>query len=766
MTTTPTARPGLSTPARPGGGPGLPAGGGASGLTTIDPIKLLRKHMGLLMLTFALSGVLGAGVFLALRFTMPRYACNVIFRCLQVDDTASIGTAPTIDRDELDRFMGTQVAQLMSDQFFDRVKVDNRLPTEAAAWYQAFAVNRKGEFDPVESRDALKDSVTARVIPNTFLIQLRVTAPTKEAAVGLARVCRDVYEKSLQSAVNADVSNRRDSLRGSLSTLTTEYEDLKAQRDRLMRDQNIDSVDATRSESRVRLDEVGRKLLEIRQAIQGSSVQLDTYERMLAEGGTIQYNDTQRDGVEQHPLILQQRQTLKQLETELLALKLRQIGTEHYAFKRLESLIEATNGKIDSVREELLRQRFDADVDALRRGMGQLRAQEADLLTEQGDLNTKVVALSRFIEQVNDYERQMTAKLEQVANATEQLNEIEQRSKLSDIARIRVEQSERTPDRLAFPRPEIIIPATILLLTGLVAGLVTVRELFDQRVKSPSDAASGRGRLLGTLPSIDEDPAAPKSFDQVFRESPSSVSAEHVRQVRTVVLKAMAKAQHRSLVVVGAMPGSGSTGVALNLALACSATDRRVLLIDANFRRPGVHARLGLNESNGLADALSALSSPGLGAGAAGKAIEAAVQPLGAGLPDVMTAGSTGKRVYERLGGTAMAALLAEAGERYDLIFIDTAPAVVAGDAQAICGRADASLLVVRAFQEKRGLVARLRNELGDARAEFLGVVLNAVKASAGGYMRENLKRTHEYQASGKGAKADGGTSGETGAAA
>jgi Mrp family chromosome partitioning ATPase len=93
-----------------------------------------------------------------------------------------------------------------------------------------------------------------------------------------------------------------------------------------------------------------------------------------------------------------------------------------------------------------------------------------------------------------------------------------------------------------------------------------------------------------------------------------------------------------------------------------------------------------------------------------------------------------------------MTALLAEAKSRYDLVLIDTAPAIVAGDGLALAQRCDASLLVVRAMGEKRGLVARVRNELSETRGEFLGVLVNAVRASPGGYLKGNLRAAQEYQ--------------------
>ncbi|MFN7337538.1 MAG: hypothetical protein ACK5SZ_00165, partial [bacterium] len=65
-----------------------------------------------------------------------------------------------------------------------------------------------------------------------------------------------------------------------------------------------------------------------------------------------------------------------------------------------------------------------------------------------------------------------------------------------------------------------------------------------------------------------------------------------------------------------------------------------------------------------------------------------------------------------------------------------------------IAHRCDASMVVVRAFGENRGLVARIRNELTESRSEFLGVLVNSVRASTGGYLRGNFRATQEYQQS------------------
>ncbi len=89
--------------------------------------------------------------------------------------------------------------------------------------------------------------------------------------------------------------------------------------------------------------------------------------------------------------------------------------------------------------------------------------------------------------------------------------------------------------------------------------------------------------------------------------------------------------------------------------------------------------------------------------------------------------------------------MIAELRGRYDLILVEAPPAVVAGDALVLANRLDAAVLVVRANLEQRGLVARLVNQLSDARCELLGVVLNRPRGTAGGYFKKNFTAMASY---------------------
>jgi polysaccharide biosynthesis transport protein len=307
--------------------------------------------------------------------------------------------------------------------------------------------------------------------------------------------------------------------------------------------------------------------------------------------------------------------------------------------------------------------------------------------------------------------------------------------------RITLVQQEQVPTEVYFPKLIIMVPAGVILSLALVGGVVFLRETLDQRVKGPSDLALiPRTRIVGMVPHAAEDPSRPAMVETAFTDQPRGVVAEAFRQIRGTVLQRMRTSGHRSLLVVSAMPGSGGSTIAANLAAAMAAADENVLLIDANFRRPSQHRTFKLADAPGLGEVLAGTTP-----------LDAAVRECSS-VPNLslLTAGAGPTRVFERLATERMTAVIAEASSKFDLVIVDAAPAVVSGDARALADRCDASLLVVRAFSEKRGMVARLKNDLADQRADFYGVLINAARSAAGGYFKRNIRATHRYQNNGE----------------
>ncbi|MFI4917078.1 MAG: CpsD/CapB family tyrosine-protein kinase, partial [Phycisphaerales bacterium JB060] len=274
---------------------------------------------------------------------------------------------------------------------------------------------------------------------------------------------------------------------------------------------------------------------------------------------------------------------------------------------------------------------------------------------------------------------------------------------------------------------------------GLVAGGAYLLEMVDQRVKSPADiAALPSVRILGMVPHATEDPARIDTPERVFAEQPLTAMSESYRQVRGAVLKRMRAGGHKSLLVVPAMPGSGATAVASNLAESLAASEHRVILIDANIRRPRLHEVFGLP------------IGPGVGEVLAGAALSEVAQKTGNPNLRVITCGEPGNRQLEALATGAIAKLIKQATTEADFVILDVAPATVSGDAQSLAQVVDSTMLVAKAFGETRGQIGRLSRELDEQPARFLGVLVNAARSASGGYLRGNLRAGHSYTAKSK----------------
>jgi protein-tyrosine kinase len=194
--------------------------------------------------------------------------------------------------------------------------------------------------------------------------------------------------------------------------------------------------------------------------------------------------------------------------------------------------------------------------------------------------------------------------------------------------------------------------------------------------------------------------------------------SEQFRRFAATLMQAQREGSLKRLLITSAVPGEGKTLTAVNLALILSESyRRRVLLIDADLRRPSITEALSLKNSEGLSEAI--------------QAIDDMKAPL-AQLTDTLTVLPAGRRLSNPLSSLTslkMARLLEEAGDRFDWVIIDTPPLGAAVDASLICPMVDAALLVVRAAHTAHPAIQRAVDTLGQDR--ILGVVLNGVEAGS-----------------------------------
>lgn len=301
------------------------------------------------------------------------------------------------------------------------------------------------------------------------------------------------------------------------------------------------------------------------------------------------------------------------------------------------------------------------------------------------------------------------------------------------------------------------------LLLGLVLGLAggvgaaLIRERLDTKIRSERDVAQVTERSL--LGSVVFDPAAPE-HPIVMQDDPHSQRAESIRRLRTNLQFVDVDSGPRSILVTSSVPSEGKTTTVVNLAVALADAGSRVLLVDADLRRPSVAPVMGLEGSAGLTTVLI---------GQAG--LQDVVQPWRDGKLDVLTSGPVPPNPSELLGSAAMAGLLRDLTATYDVVLLDSPPLLPVTDAAILSRRAGGTLVVVGTDRIHKAELHEALGALEAVDAHVVGLVLNKVaqrefSAYASGYSYGySPKPTHDTPSI---ASADGrsGPAGEAGAGA
>jgi polysaccharide biosynthesis transport protein len=284
-------------------------------------------------------------------------------------------------------------------------------------------------------------------------------------------------------------------------------------------------------------------------------------------------------------------------------------------------------------------------------------------------------------------------------------------------------QPARAPSAPSSPKPVRNTAFGVLfgLLLGL--GLAVLLERLDRRLKDPSEIADAFDRpVLGAIP---ESRAIATAAQNPRRLSPGE--AEAFRMLRANLRYFNVDNEIRSVLITSSSPGDGKSTVAMHLASAAAAAGSRVLLIEADLRHPTIAGRLGLPPNRGLSQLLA-----GEIATFEDAAHSVPVSGRRRGDPDFRTmdvcvSGPIPPNPTDLIESERMHEVLARAGERYDLVVVDTPPTSVVSDAIPLVKQVSGVIVVCRLGKTTRESAAHLRSQLSNLEANTLGVVVNSV---------------------------------------
>lgn len=209
----------------------------------------------------------------------------------------------------------------------------------------------------------------------------------------------------------------------------------------------------------------------------------------------------------------------------------------------------------------------------------------------------------------------------------------------------------------------------------------------------------------------------------ITKLNPRSPIAEQYRTIRTNLQFASVDEELKTMLVSSPGPGAGKSITTANLAVVYAQQGKKVLLIDADMRKPTVHYTFRLDNLHGLSSILVGEES-----------VEGAVSTTDIDNLDIIPCGPIPPNPSELLGSRKMRTLLHEAGLVYDLIIFDTPPVLAVTDAQILANIVDGSLLVVRSKETENEAAIKAKEALEPAKAKLLGAVLNDREKKASNY--------------------------------
>lgn len=676
----------------------------------LDPregLRLLSDHRGLIVAVTAIALAIAA----AINWTSTpfyRATARILIerdnaRVMSFQDIYNLGTGT-------DDYYLTQYQILESRSVAETAFA--ALGAEDREWFVA-----RGR-DPVRELLAIR---RIRPVTKSRLVDVEAEHPDPAAA-------RRIVDAMVAAYVSDGQQRRSSASSLALERLKADAEDLQAKllvaegaAQRFKTDHEIISMDDRRNLLAARLETQTEQLAEIERRSSEARARLSSVRETLGSdaaptGQALAVGLSQRDLPEvlQSPVIANCKKELLEARAELSELE-RSYKPRHPRIvalqNRIASLEQQTDAEVRAVVAALTRESQRCAQEEQ-----ELKARIAEQKTAMLDMESRAIQYEMLHDEADNTRRLYEAILSRLKEV-----EIIDEHDTTNVHRIGTSEVTMQP-----VRPRKLLNLAFAALVGLVvaAGLALLVEMADRSVKSPVDAARILATpVLGLVPRIETSGgAAATTLDCL--DARSSV-AEAFRTIRTALSFSEMGRSMRSVVVTSAAPSEGKSMVSVSLAASYARAGKRVLLVDADMRRPRLHRVFDVRAEEGFPNLLLGGRDPRELATATG------VEGLW-----IMTCPVLPPNPVELLTEGVTPELMARLYDAFDLVVFDTPPAGLVSDAVVLGTTVDRVLFVVRSFSTDRGLARRAMSQLRNVGCRVAGLILNHADQRAERYSR------------------------------
>jgi len=408
---------------------------------------------------------------------------------------------------------------------------------------------------------------------------------------------------------------------------------------------------------------------------------------------------------------------------------------KHPRVKEIDDQIQAVIHETKKELESLLKS-YSAREEDLRRRILQLRRENLSM-PEKG---LQLVRLQREVELQESLYSQLKEKYQETL--------IRESGKVEEVTIVKPAVTPQQP----FNIPSKVMIVITGIIMGLIIGVVFafLGEVFDTSMGTIEDVEELLDvPVLGVIPQLGGDikgkqrnehksGGKDRSRDLITHYEPDSMGAEAFRALRTNLQFLRLEMQGKHFLITSAFVQEGKTLNAVNLALSMAQAGNKVLLVDADLRKPLVHRIFGLSREPGITDYVlgnyhwqevtNTISDVMLG----DFGIDDILKTPGMDNLNIVAAGTQPPNPTEILSSSRFREFISEAGKVYDYIFIDAPPVLPVADAAEIAPLVDGVFMVYTVGKIGRGVLKRAKSTLDNVDARVLGVILNNVRPEAG----------------------------------
>lgn len=627
---------------------------------------------------------------------------------------------------DYDIALETQAAILRSDAL--AIKVIEAMHLDQDSRFTGFkrssAVSdntiRTGEMEPDPAKAAgllgtLRSGLSVQLVRSSRLIQVSYTHPDPRLSTEIVNtLVRTFIEENFRTKYES-VTQTSDWLSKELADLQLRVQTSEEKLVRYQKDHSILGIDEKQNIVTAKLDELNKELT----VAQTDRIQKESNYKMGMAGDSTSFAKLPTEGTSS--LLDKLREKEADLNTQY-ALATTQFGSGY------PKVLELSN-QVRQVRAEIASEKI--------RMQSRLRDEYSGAAERERLLTSAFDEQKKQANQLNENSIEYSV-LKRDADSNRQLYQsLLQRLKEAGVtaglrsSNIRVVDIARVPTSPITPNIPRNLALGLLLGLGGGIGLAFVLESLDRSVRDMEQAtAISTLPALGMIPlqvstngdsrkrlnavSIGEEPS--DSLALVTYARPKSEAAEAYRALRTSILLSAFGTPPKVILVTSPLPQEGKTTISANSALVLAQRGSRVLLIDADLRRPGLERMLGIRSKGGLSTLISGVDKE-----------EDVVVPF-TKVPNlwILPAGPIPPQPAELLGSNIMKEHLARWRDEFDHVIIDTPPCLSVTDAVVLSPEVDRVLLVARSGQTTKLALRRACDLLIQVNARVMGVVLNA----------------------------------------